>query len=157
MQLHNTVLALQIMNGVKVYAVKFMNDGRDKSVADDDLDAPTFRPAYSTKVYHYKSDKTLEPGAHVIVPTNDGRRFGIAKVYADATDEIDYDSPVRLLWINQEIESPFDVFEVHAAHDAAARRKLAASQAKKAAEDHLKTLGVDLSAFAIEDKTNAQD
>lgn len=157
MQLHNTVLALQIMNGVKVYAVKFLNDGREKTVEDDFEDnvTRTYRPAYSSKIYHYKSDKPLEPGAHVIVPTNDGRRFAIAKVHADATDEIDYDSPVRLLWINQVIDHPFDVYEVHAGHDAAARRKLAASQAKKAAEEHLATLGVDLSAFAIEDKSNA--
>lgn len=150
MQLHNTVLALQVMNGVQVYAVQFLNDRPGK---DTDTDAATWgKPRLSTKRYHYKSADVLDLGTWVLVPTSNGTRFGIARVEENATDEIDYDSDIKLLWINQVIEPPHEVFEVHAGYDAGARRKLAASQAQKAAQEHLNALGVDASAFAIESK-----
>jgi len=154
MQIHNTVLALQIMNGVKVYAVQYLTpdtpSGTRRSI-EDDAAASWGRTPVTSKSYHYKSAETYAPGTWVVVPTHKGKRFSLAKIVGEVVD-VDFDDGVKLLWINQEIADPLALYKEHDDHDVTARRKLAASQAMNAAKEHLDTLGVDASAFAIEHK-----
>jgi hypothetical protein len=139
MQLHNTILALQVMNGAKVYAVRLMNsDG-----------------SYSQKTYDYKGRAVFSPGDHVIVPTHGGRKFAFGKIESDVED-IDYDSEHRLLWINGQIDDPFEVFARNDKRDGIARRKLAATRAQQAAEEHLRALGVNPTAFELECKAEEE-
>lgn len=135
MQIHNTVLALQMMNEVKVYKVQFYSKGR-----------------LSPSRYHYKAAEELNEGDWVLVPTNNGADFGVARVVEEA-DDVDFDADFEVKWINARIDDPVALYKEHNGRDITARKKLASSQAMKAAEDHLKHLGVDATAFAIEHKT----
>lgn len=139
MKLHNTILALQIMNGAKVYSVRYLNETRE---ADSS-------PKFSAGTYRYKSRETFAPGDWAIAPTNRGARFGLVKIEADVTETVDYDSDISLLWIGQAIDDPFARFKAADDLDAAACRKLAAARAKQAAQDYIKHLGIDPGEFGM--------
>jgi hypothetical protein len=170
MQIHNSILALQVMNNVRVYSVKFLqNPSKPKTRSlqahsdDDDIEDGagyfTHEPLkfhYSTGVYSYKSAEVFDKGDWVLVPINNGREIKVARIVDDATNRIDYDRSKPLLWINQRISDPVKLFNQSVEHDAEAGRKLAASQAAKAAQEHLAALGVDHTAFAVSSPADAK-
>lgn len=166
MKIHNSILALQVMNNVRVYSVKFLqapSKAKTRTMHDDDIEdgagyftQDPLKPQYSGTAYSYKSAEVFEKGDWVLVPVDNGRQIKVARIVDDATNRIDYDRTKPLLWINQRISDPVQLFNQSTEHDVEAGRKLAASQAAKAAQEHLAALGVDHTAFAVGSPADAK-
>jgi hypothetical protein len=127
MQIHNTVLAIQMMNGLKVYAVAF--DG--------------------SKTYSYKTFDTFEVHDIVLVPVERSgtTAFAIARVVCEV-ELVDFDSDIQLKYINQRLENPYDLNSALNAQDQSAKSKIAAAQVQKAAQEYLTAAGLKASDFA---------
>lgn len=128
----HTLLALQLMKGVRLFDVNFVTEYGNKG----------------KKGYTYKSMEDLKPGDCVVVPTYaDGKSFTVAYVAGESTDfDIEaFEYPPR--WICFKIDDPMPVREKGELHDKKAKAKLARGKAKKAAADYLQAAGLDLSDF----------
>lgn len=131
--INSTLLALQIMNGAKVYDVRFISITTGKA---------------QQKSYYYKSLEELQPGQAVVVPTFEGESFAVGIVESEAQD-LDIDGlafPLR--WVCFTIPNPMQARTNSEAHDKQALAKLAQGRAKKAAKDYLEAAGLNASDFA---------
>jgi len=130
MQIHNTVLAIQMMNGLKVYAVAFPSGQKGQH-------------------YTYKTFDTFEVDDIVLVPEdrNGNAVFSTARI-VEEVELVDFDSEIQLKYINQKLENPYDLHGALNSQDQKAKAKIAAAQVQKAAQEYLSAAGLKASDFA---------
>jgi len=118
--LNNTLLALQILNGVKMYAVRI---------------------AGTNTTYTYKSNRSFLPGTAVLVQT---KNTFVAGIVDHLVEDFDYSMSAEWKWVLFEIENPEQLAENFAELDRSAKRKLMQAQAVKAAKDLLAAQGLTM-------------
>lgn len=134
MNIDSTLLALQIMNGAKVYDVRFVSASTGKT---------------TRKSYYYKSMDVLEAGTYVVVPTFEGESFAVGVVESEAQD-LDIEAlPFPLRWIIFNIDNPSKERARFEEFDKKAKAKLAQGRAKKAAKDYLEASGLKAKDFIL--------
>lgn len=121
MNINGTLLALQMMNGAKVYEVSYVDRG-------------------SSKYYSYKSEADLVKGDMVIVPC--GSSVALAEVVGEA-DDVNFDAPYGLKWIVGRVDGLWNTIEENADRDKRAKAKLVKSKAQTAAKEYLASAGLD--------------
>jgi len=121
MNINGTLLALQMMNGTKVYDVTYVDRGSNKN-------------------YSYKSDMDLVKDDMVIVPC--GSSVALAKVVGE-TEDINFDAPYGLKWIVGRVDNLWNTIEQNADRDKRAKAKLVKSKAQTAAKEYLASAGLD--------------
>jgi len=136
MNINGTLLALQMMNGAKVYEVTYVDRG-------------------SSKNYSYKSEVDLVKGDMVIVPC--GSSVALAEVVGEA-DDVNFDAPYGLKWIVGRVDGLWNTIEENADRDKRARAKLVKSKAQTAAKEYLASAGLDAAdLLEIEKKDGGAD
>ena len=124
--LNNTLLALQILAGVKLYTVRI---------------------AGSTHVYSYKSREELAVDTPVIVQTN--KTFVVGIVVEEVKD-FDYALVTEWRWVLQSLpENPETKQNEFATLDLEAKKKLAQARALNEAKKILEVSGLSLSDLGL--------
>jgi hypothetical protein len=124
--LNNTLLALQLLNGVKLYSVR--------------IAGPQGNATYS-----YKAVETYMPGDAVLVQT---KNVFVAGIVQQEVIDFDYSIAAEWKWILFPIRNPEDLAETFAEHDRAAKRKLVQAQAMQAAKNMLEASGLSMTDLA---------
>jgi len=136
MNINGTLLALQMMNGAKVYEVSYVDRG-------------------SNKYYSYKSEIDLVKGDIVVVPC--GSSVALAEVIGEA-DDVNFDAPYGLKWVVGRVGGLWNTIEENADRDKRAKAKLVKSKAQTAAKEYLASAGLDAAdLLEIEKKDGGAD
>lgn len=123
MNLSSTVLALQMMNGVKLYSCTF------------DLE---------TKRYSFKSNEKLEQGDYVLVDTINGPKIAQV-VEEDITCR--FDQAIEWRWVIQKLENVAVKVARYRQMDDEAKKKIAMAESFGKAKAVADTLGVSVADF----------
>ena len=122
--LNQTILALQVMNGLKFYEVSL------------------YHPANtSTKRFAVKADFAAEPGDSLIIAS--ATFFAAARVHS-IVEDFSYDEAVNWPWALSKIENPAALYAAKLEIGRAAERKLAQAKALQAAKTLLEQSGMKL-------------
>ena len=126
MDLNNTILALQILAGVKLYSVRI---------------------AGNANVYGYKSREELAPETPVLVQT--GKTF-VAGIVVEEIKDFDYAIVAEWKWILQTLsENPETKQAEFTTLDLEAKKKLAQARALNEAKKILKVSGLSLTDLGL--------
>jgi len=133
MDLNNTILALQLMNGVKLYSVKMSST--------------------SHSVFTYKSATELVKGQSVVVSGKNDILL-VGEVVAEVTNP-DYEGMHKWQWIYTTVPDISALREKFDNIDEVAKQKLAKARAIKAAQEMLDSAGITKDDFSIMELLNA--
>lgn len=121
MDLNNTLLALQMLNGVRLYEVRILG---------------------TTQYLSYKSREELTPNTPVLVQTK--HTFVAGMVHKEVTD-FDYSIVAEWKWIVAKLETnPEETQMLFEKADVAAKQKIAQAQALAEAKKILEATGLTL-------------
>jgi hypothetical protein len=119
--LNNTLLALQVLNGVRMYSVRIAGGAHNR--------------------YTYKAHREYEIGSAVLVQTKSTFVAGIVEALIE---DFDYDQAHEWKWVLFNIDNPEAVAKEYDEMDRSSKRKLMQAQAVQSAKNLLEASGLSM-------------